>query len=238
MTVLDRSDPGVRAAARFDATRRNYELAHTGVALACLFAAIVTPFVAYPLTGDSGATVGAVVAAVVLASLGAAVWPHDWQPAEAEHHRLEAVWRELRPDAEVETPWERYGAWAEPRGGAVELSVITRAPLSERFAGAPSPYGSKVVQRLDPDEVATAAEAMEELRADLAQREFDARQRYEAELSEADRRAHEQRMRRIDEEAAAYERAADERARRELGEQEAAERQAQADALARALRRP
>ena len=100
-------------------------------------------------------------------------------------------------------PWERYAAWAEPDEGSVELSRIACAPAAERIAGAPSPYSLQVLRRLDADDVAAAAEAMEELRAEASELELRAQQRHEDEGEQAERLAQEQVLREIDEAAAA-----------------------------------
>jgi hypothetical protein len=238
MKEFDRSDPGVRAVELFDRGKARDRSVRTAAGLALGTAAVAAPFVAAPVTGSSGATVGAVVGALLLAALAAVVWPYEWSSAEEQHRRLEAIWREVRTDADAQVPWDRYAAWVEPGGGQVELVLIRCAPAARRVAGAPTPYSRKVVRRLEADDVATAAEAMEELRAEASDLEFKARQDHSANLAEAERRAHEETLRGIDEEADAYQRAADERAQRELAEQDAAEREAQAAALARALRRP
>ena len=238
MTEIDRSDPGVRAVDRFERSKARDRAVRSGAGLALGTAAVVAPFVAAPATGSSGATVGAVVGALLLAALAAAVWPYEWSSAEEQHRRLEAIWREVRTDPDAQVPWDRYAAWVEPGGGQVELALIRCAPTMRRVAGAPSPYSRKVARRMGADDVATAAEAMEELRAQASDLEFKAQQDHAANLAETERRAHEETLRGIDEEAAAYQRAADERAQRELAEQDAAEQEAQAAALARALRRP
>ena len=49
------------------------------------------PLTASPLTGDPGATVGAVVAALLCLALAAAIWPARWIPAEVEHHRVDSI---------------------------------------------------------------------------------------------------------------------------------------------------
>ena len=238
MNELDRSDPGVRAVERFDRGKARDRGVRSVVGLALATTAIAAPFVAAPVTGSSGATIGAVVGALLLAALAAAVWPYEWSSAEEQHRRLEAIWREVRTDADAQVPWNRYAAWVEPGGGQVELVLIRCAPAARRVASAPTPYSRKVVRRLSADDVATAAEAMEQLRAEASELEFKAQQDHSADLAEAERRAHEETLRGVDEEAEAYQREADERAQRELAEQDAAERASQAAALARALRRP
>ena len=79
---------------------------------------------------------------------------------------------------------------------------------------------------------------MEELRAEAARLEEEAQRRYEQRLEAAELAVERARLRRIDAEGAAQIRAGVERARQEVAAQEEAEDRAQADALARALRRP
>jgi len=234
----DRADPAVRASERVHALRERDARRRIAAAVSLCALAITTPLAAEPLTGDPGAMVGAIVAALLLAALAVAVWPYDWTPEESRHHELDSIWREIRPDAGLATPWERYGAWAEPARGSVELSRIRCAAGAPLVAGAPSPYAIEVVRHLDPDDVDAAAEAMEELRADASTRELEARDRFERETIEAEQLAHEQAMRKLDAVAAAELRAREAEQRRELAREEAAERDAQAEAVARALRRP
>jgi hypothetical protein len=238
MSEEDRSDPAVRARSALDHERSRDRATRIGAA-SCLGAiALVAPFVAEPLTGDPGATVGAIVGALLLVALATAVWPHEWTADEERHRWLEAIWREVRTDADAHTPWERYAAWAEPAEGRVELVMICCAPIAERVRGAPSPYTRRVRKRLGPDDVGAAAEAMEELRREAAELEFKAREHYRDDQLEAERREHEEMLRAIDDSATAYEREQEGRVRTELAEQDAAEREAQSEALARALRRP
>ena len=236
MSEVDRSDPAVRAEAAFRGARAAERGVRVATALALGFVAFVAPFGAS--AGGEGATVGAVVAALVLVALAVALWPHERTSDEERHHRLEAIWREVRTDADAHTPWDRYAAWVENSGTGVELVLIHCAPVGERVGGAPSPFSRRVHRRLDADDVGSAAEAMEKLRAKAMELEERAREQYKAGLADADRRAHEETLRAVDEAAESYQREADERARRELAEQEAAEQKAQAEALARALRRP
>ena len=97
----------------------------------------------------------------------------------------------------------------------------------------------KVVTRsLDADAIAEAATAMEALREQAARQEDDARQRHLDEAAAAERKPLDDALRAVDESAAAEQRQAEKRMLQELAEQEAAEREAQAAAIARALRRP
>lgn len=199
---------------------------------------IALPFAAGPVTGDPGATVGAVVLALLLLAVATAIWPAGWTPAEVEHHRLDSIWRELRGDADRDLPWERHAAWAEPADDSVVIGLVCRVPTTRRVAGAPSPYRWEERRRLDADEVDAAAEAMESLREEAAEREAAAERRWKQAQAESERRAHERRLADIDREAQATAKARDDAMRRETAEQEAADRRAQAEAVAQALRRP
>jgi hypothetical protein len=235
--TTDRSDPGARARVRLEHLLTRERRVRTSIALALGALAVAAPIAAASIADDPGATVGAIVIAALFVALAVAIWPHPWSPEEHEHHELESIWRELRSDADGSAPWERYAAWAQPSGAAVELILLTRAPAAQRTA-ASSRYSARVVRRLDADDVAAAAEAMEQLRAEAWELELAARQRYEHELGEAERREHERVLREVDEDAAADLKAREELLERELEQQEAAERLAQSEAVARALRRP
>ena len=201
--------------------------------------ALVLPFASAPLAGSPGATVGGIVAAIVLCLLAVAVWPIEWSATERAHHELVWIWRLARTDPDDEqVPWERYAAWAEPSGEEVELQLICCAPVEERVAGAPSTFSRLVVRRLNAEDMEGAAEAMEELRDEAAACECRARARHEQADVEAANHAHEEQLREIDSEAAAELAARERQLRREFAEQEAAERRALAEAVARALRRP
>jgi hypothetical protein len=116
----------------------------------------------------------------------------------------------------------------------IDLLLLHCAPAGT----APSPFELRRVRHLSAVDVEAATVAMEELRAEAAEREADAEQRYEQHIEAAQRAAEDAQLRRIDEDAAAQICAGEERARREAAQQEAAEDRAQADALARSLRRP
>lgn len=201
--------------------------------------AVVMPFAAEPLTGGPGASVGAIVGAGVLCLLAVAIWPIEWAEAERAHHELSLIWRLARPDPDDQpVGWERYAAWAEPSGEEVELQLICCAPVAKRVAGAPSPFSRLVVRRLDGEDMEGAAEAMQELRDEAAERERRARERRELADVEAADRACEAQLSEIDSEAAAELAERERQLHRELAEQEAAERRAQAETLARSLRQP
>jgi hypothetical protein len=203
--------------------------------LGLVLAGIGVVAVAAVVIRDEAAIFGGSLLAFLLWGVAGAVWPHDWQPEERRHHELDAVWRQMRGDADQEVGWERYAAWAEPSGAEVELSLVTRLPASH---GGPSPYRREVARRLEADDVVCAAEEMEELRAEAARREAKAQERHAASVIAADQEAHEARLHEIDA-AAATEQAAREAAmKQQLSAEEQAERRAQAEILARALRKP
>jgi hypothetical protein len=182
------------------------------------------------LTGDAGATVGGVVAALVLLALATAEWPTPWGAAERRHRRLEARGPVSAADSGDELPWARYVAWAEPDGTEVVLSLI------ERVTARPSGFEEHIVRRLDPQDVAAAAEAMEELRAEAEARES----RRATPGTRAPRRptfAATSRRSARSTRPAARSSPARRHACGELAEQERLEQQAQAQAVAEALRR-
>jgi hypothetical protein len=236
--LVDRGDPAVRAALRLEGTKARDRGTRIGAAVTLGALAVVGPLVAKPLTGDPGATVGAVLVSLLVVALAVAVWPQSWSAEERRHHELEAIWREARSDADASVAWRRFAVWAREDRGAVELILVRCAPSTARAAGAPSPYDLEVASRFAPEEVAAAAEAMEKLRADAADRELHARQEFEQTQVEAEQAAHVRTLREIDESAEAELRAREVQMRREIAEQEAADAQSQAEAVARALRRP
>ena len=235
--IADRSDPGVRAVARLERLRGRDRDPRIGAALVLAALAIAAPMAAAGIVGDSGAMVGVIVAALLLVAFAVAVWPYQWKAEQLKHHELEAIWREVRSDADRLVPWERYAAWAEPREGSVELALLSCGPAIERLAGAPSQYGRQVVRRLDADDVGGAVEAMDELRSEAAELELRAQQRHVDEREEIERTGQERVLSEIDEAAAAQLEAEEKRLERELAREEAAERQAQAEAVAKAVRR-
>jgi hypothetical protein len=234
----DQSDPATRAAARLNRRLRAHHRGRIGGSVSLTLLGVALVVWAEPLTGDAGATVGAVVAALCLLGLAAAVWPWRWSPAEYEHNQLNSIWRELRADADENVPWERYAAWAEAGPDSVQLQLLRYAPARPRAGGAPSPFSRSLVRHVDPDDVAGAAEAMEALRAEASKLERQAQDRITQDQLESERRRHEERLAEIEQATARAVQAGEEQARRELAEQEAADRRVQADAVARALRRP
>ncbi|MCP9491268.1 MAG: hypothetical protein MSC31_15535 [Solirubrobacteraceae bacterium MAG38_C4-C5] len=229
----DRTDPDVRATARVRAFEQRQRRTRTAAGVLLGGAAAVSPFLAAPLTGEPGATVGAVVGALLLAGCAAAVWPWAWSTQERSHHELTAIWAQARGATATSVPWDRYAAWAGADGHHVELLLLRLAAATDD----PSPLSTEVVRRLDPDDVARAASAMEQLRERATAMETRAREQHVEALSAAERRAHEEALRHVDAAADEHHRQADEQMRRELAAEEAAERQAQAAAVARALRR-
>jgi len=229
----DRTDPHVRAAERLRAFEQRQRRTRRAAGVLLGGAAAVSPFIAAPLAGEPGATVGAVVGALLLSGCAAAVWPWAWSARERRHHELTAIWAQARGDAETKVPWDRYAAWAGADGHDVELVLLRLSGTADD----PSPLSTEVVRRLDPDDVAAAASAMEQLRERATTMETRAREQHVEALSAAERRAHEEALDRVDAAADEHQREAEEQMRRELAAQEAAERRAQAAAVARALRR-
>ena len=228
----DRTDPDVRAAARVCAFERRQRRARKAAGVLLGGAAAVSPFLAAPLSGD-GATVGAVLGALVLAGCAAAVWPWSWSPQERRHHELTAIWAEARWDTDASVPWDRYVAWAGAEGDQVQLVLVRLAGSTDD----PSPLSTEVVGCLDPDDVAGAAREMEQLCERATAMETGAREQYLEARSAADRRAHEEALSDVDAAADEHRRQAEEQMRREVAAEEAAERRAQAAVVARALRR-
>jgi protein-S-isoprenylcysteine O-methyltransferase Ste14 len=92
----DRSDPAVRAARRLERARRQSNTSRTAACVALGLLGVVGPFAAAPITGDRGATVGAVALRLLCLVLAIALWPNRWSATEREHHELESIWREVR----------------------------------------------------------------------------------------------------------------------------------------------
>src|SRR6478735_10910769 len=233
----DRSDPATRAAARLARTRSSEQRQRSLAALTLAVIGALGVFTAEPITGQAGATVGAVVGALLLVALGAAIWPSPWTEAETTHRELESIWHELRSDAAQRVDWDRYAAWADAEADTVQLSLLRCAPAHPQLAGAPSPYSRARRQRIDAEDITQATAAMEALRARASDLELQAERRHQQRQVDAEHRQHQSRLDAIERDAEATIQAGEQQARRELAEQEAAERRAQADAVARALRR-
>ena len=207
-------------------------------AVSLLAIAVGLLFAAWPHPGE-GSSVGLVVAALTLAGVAVASCPYEWSEQERDHRELAAIWRRLRADADEDVPWNRYVAWAEADGGVVELVLIRRAAGgTNRTGGAPSPYTRSCAHRLPSDDMLAAAEAMERLRADALRQEHAARERHAASKRIADQLQHEQRLNRIDADADAELQRRLAEVARESAERDASECATDAQALARALRRP
>lgn len=180
----DRTDPDVRAGARVRAFEQRQRRTRTTAGVLLGGAAAVSPFLAAPLTGEPGATVGAVVGALLLAGCAGAVWPWAWSSDERRHHELTAIWAQARGDTDTSVPWDRYAAWAGADGRHVELVLLRLAGTTDD----PSPLSTEVVRRLDPDDVAGAASAMEQMRGELASEEAAERRAQAAAVARALRR--------------------------------------------------
>jgi len=234
MAAIDRTDPAARVDARLTAFERRQRLVRKGVSCAVLVPALVLPVVAAPVTGESGATVGAVLASILLLGTGIAFWPWSWPAEEREHYELLSIWEEARACEDPPVPWDRFAAWATADGPDVKLVRLCWAG----DADGPSSLSASVVCRVDAEDITGAATAMERLRQETTEMEAASRQRHLDSLSLAERRAHEEALRHIDEAAEAEQRQAETEMRREAAAEEAAEREAQAAAVARALRKP
>ena len=231
---IDRSDPAVRADLALRAAEHAHRARRTLAGLLLAAVAVAGPFAAAPLTGAPGATIGAIVASVLCAGCAVVVWPWNWSAAEREHHRLAAVWAQARPDTEAATPWERHAAWAQERGGAVDVLLVTRAGSAEP---SPSPYRAAVVETFAAEAVLEATAAMERVRGEAAEREARAHERHLEAVAAVTCKPYDDALRRVDDDAAAAQRHAEAQMRDELAREEAAERRAEAAAVARALRR-
>ena len=230
---VDRTDPGARAAVRGEASERRHRTRRVAGSLVLGGVAAAVPIVAAPIAGEPGATVGAVFLAILLVGCAFALWPWTWSMEERRHRELEAIWHEARPDADDDVPWDRYAAWARAQAGQVELMLLRHAYTSDE----PSPWSIERARRIDPDDVADAAVKMEELREEAAGLEARARAECLQSRSAAERRAYDDALRRAEAAGEEYQREAEAKMRRELAAEQAAERRAQAEAVARSLRR-
>ena len=95
----------------------------------------------------------------------------------------------------------------------------------------------RVVKSVDAEDIAGAVVCIEEAREDLAQRELAARTQHRESLLEAAHRKEQATISALERATAAEIAEREDAMRRELHEQQAAERRAQADAVARAIRR-
>ena len=177
--------------------------------------------------GD-GAWVGAVVLVVTLIALACAAGPDEWVENERRQRELDAIWHTLRGDDKA--PWALYVVWAVASPRDVQLRLITRRPGGR--------YMDEPAGRVSIDDTAAAAEAMERLRERASERELRARLEHDEAIAATQRRAQDEALAEVDQAAAEYEQARERDLRHELAIEEAAERRAQAEALARALRKP
>lgn len=228
----------MRAAQALAARRRRENLVRTAVGLVLFGLAILVPAGAEPVTGDPGATVGGVVTAILFMTLAVAVWPQPWSPGEAQHRELDAIWHEVRTDADEEVAWPRFAGWVQADGERLRLQMLRRDPAANGLGGAPSPYLREDVRRIAADDIELATAAMEQLRTDAQAREESARRDLDDQNTRAERVAHERALQNIDDASAAEIRAREEELKQEMAAQDAAERRAQAAAVARSLRRP
>ena len=230
----DRSDPDVRATARLRRLRMRDEGWRVCAVVALCGLAVVCVLTAQPVTGESGATLGALLGAGLLGAVARVVWPWTWSGEERRHRALESIWRQVRTDARVSTDWDRYAAWAAQAGERVELQLLQCAPSG---SDAPSPYGCAPQRVFEPDDIEAAAAGMEALRARAVELELRSRERSRQVVLDAERAAEDAALEQVDREAAADLATREAQLRREFATQEAAERRVQAEALARALRR-
>ena len=241
--AIDRDDPEGRAQLAVDAFARRDRNTRVASALGLFALAGLGPWLA-GVIDDPGPTFGTILASLLFAGCGVAVWPWTWSPAEREHHSHAAIWAQVRPTAEQDVPWTRHAAWANANADHVELALISRAGSADP-AVSPSPFTLTVKRQLDPDALEDAAVAMQALHEEAAELEARAHERYLATVATAARKPYHDALRAVDDALRGGEPAGDEHQRHaeiemrhELAEEHAAERRTQAAAVARALRRP
>jgi hypothetical protein len=239
----DPSDPGARAAERLRLRRERRFRWRGGLAVALPLVAAAL----LPLAGAAGAAALLMFFLLFLVPLSVIaatrVWPRDWNDFELEEYLLEAIWQELRGDADETVPWARFAAWAEADSEKIDLQLLRFASDLEP---ADEPWFSRIpVRTFTVDEKEEATEAMESLKVEAERREREARERYELTLLEEEQRQHEERLaameRLVEYHKAELERQLEEdeaRAQRERADQDASMRRTEAEAVARALRRP
>lgn len=232
---VDRSDPGVRAAAALRRRRQRDEMVRLGVGSLLVAVAVIGTILTASYIGELAIAVG--LAGLALCAVAYVIWPWTWSPAELRHWRLDAIWHEARREAPT-APWKQYVAWAEADDGNVRLMLLCRNPRAPIAAQAPSPYaiGRRVV--VDPEDVGDAAVAMEKLRAEAERLEEAARRRHLADIASAEVRRDDEALAAVERQAAAEQQEAERRMRAELAAERKEERRAQADAVARSLRKP
>jgi hypothetical protein len=239
--AIDRDDPEGRAQLAVDAFARRERTTRIASALGLFALAALGALLA--VIADPTPTFGTILASLLFAGCGLAMWPSTWSDDEREHHAHAAIWAQVRPNADQDVPWTRYAAWANANEDHVELVLIRRAG-SAATALSPSPFALTVKRRLDPDALEEAAEAMAALQAEAAELEARDHERHLATVTTAARKPYHDGLRAADDALSGTEPAADEQQRHaeiemrhELAEEHAAERRAQAIAVARALRR-
>ena len=177
------------------------------------------------------------VVALLLLALAAAVWPWLWSergvdPPRAREHLARAQKRR-RPARRV-GPLCRLGG---RQGGERRAQPVRCAPARPQLAGAPSPY-SRRPPRANRRRGHHGGDRRHGSAASHGRRpRLQAERRYHQRQIDAERREHQSRLDAIERDAQAAIEAGEQQVRRELAAQEAAERRAQADAVARALRR-
>ena len=233
--TLDPDDPDGRAQLALREFAHRDRRNRVAAALALFALAGAGPLVSWGVLGDTTATVGTILAAVLCFGCGVALWPWPWSEAEREHHHAVAVWSHVRPATARATPWTRYAAWAIACEDRVELVLISRRGTAEEATSA-SPFTFTVRRRLDAHSIDDAAVAMEALRAEAAELEANAHDRHLAALAASGRRPDDARHA-VQETAEDHQRRLEAQLNHEVAQEDAAERRAQADAVARALRR-
>ena len=225
------------ARARPEPGQRRHAHARSTRTLACSARSACSPPSRSP--ASRAPTVGAVVGALLLTALAVAVWPSSVDRARVDPSRArEHLARSSRSDAARAVAWDATPPGPRPEPTRVQLMLVRCAPACRRLAGAPSPYSRELRQRhrrrghhaVQPPRwkrcaprppssnsrpSGATAEDGSTLRNNRAGTRLDATDRAPRAVSEA----------------------AEAQARSDLAEQRADERRAQADAVARALRR-
>lgn len=234
MSDADRSDPAVRVAATLERQLTREMAVRTAAMLALVAAAVAVPAVTGDLAAEDGPVVGAMALGAALATLAYAVAPWTPSAGERRHRELEAIWRELRTDADERVPWVRYGVWAVAHEDVVRLQMVS---CGRSAPGRPQFLRVDTVREVDGGDPDAAVAATEAVRAHARRSEEANRQAYlEARQRERDERDAAA-LRAVEADAARYAREVEEQLAVELATEERAERRSRADALARALRR-
>jgi len=179
--------------------------------------------------------VGGVSALILCWTLAWATWPVAPSPEELAHRELESIWQQMRPVYDADARHSLWAAWASASADAVELSLLERRPSAGPVVqGAPSPYVRHAMTSVDPDDVEEAAAAMERLRDEAVECEERGRLAFLAQERAVEQQAHRDALDEIDRRTRAYAKAQD----ATLEAETAAQRAAQAEAVARAIRKP